>query len=213
LRTIDADKQSELSVICSAKTLSIDHNRRLLFVSKLKTLLGERLHWYGRAVRDVADKADAIRPYRYHIVLENNFLDHFWTEKIADAYLGLAFPFYSGCPNLGEYFDPKAFEYIDIDDPIGAAEKIESALASNAFESNLASLREARRKVMFEYNLFNETRNAILAFQNLRGSSPLEVPTKIYPRKRRRSRLSRAVRYLMKIHSRKRVKPLFPKPE
>jgi hypothetical protein len=177
-----ADKPFELSVICSAKTKSDEHRRRLGFVYALKDLLGDRLHWYGRGVRDMGDKAEAIAPYRYHIVLENNFIDHFWTEKIADSYLGLAFPFYSGCRNLHYYFDAQAFEYIDLDDVPGAAKTIETAIAGRLSETRLVHLREARRKVLFEYNIFNEVnevRNAVLSFSlALRDFHPFPIRRK-----------------------------------
>ena len=46
-----------------------------------------------------------------------------------------------------------------------AADKIETAIAGNLFETRLALLQEARHKILFDYNMFNETRNAMVALQ------------------------------------------------
>jgi hypothetical protein len=149
-------KSFELSVVCSSARKFEAHRRRFEFVRELKDILGERLHWYGRGIRDVARKADAIVPYRYAIAIENNDIERFWTEKLADIYLGQAFPFYSGGANLGRYFDPNAFETIDIDDARGAAKTILRALEAGVYEERLPLLKQARRQVLDEYNLFNE---------------------------------------------------------
>jgi hypothetical protein len=166
-------------------------------VYALKEILADRLHWFGRGVRPVGDKAEAIKPYRYHIALENNFLDHFWTEKIADAYLGMAFPFYSGCKNLHEYFQRDAFAYIDIDDPIAAANTIESAVANNIFEKRIARLREARKQVLFEYNIFNETRNVIHKLHESHSCNLSSVQF-VHPIKNCHSRARRVARQMPK---------------
>ena len=44
----------------------------------------------------------------------------YWTEKLADAYLGYALPVVSGPNNLAEWFPEESFVPIDIDDPARA---------------------------------------------------------------------------------------------
>ena len=102
-----------------------------LFVDKLKEALGDELDVFGRGVRPIDDKAEAIGPYRYHVVLENNTIDHFWTEKLADAYLGEAFPIYSGGGQLARYFDPQSFATIDVSDPDRAVADVVKLLADD----------------------------------------------------------------------------------
>ncbi len=182
LNSTNYEKPFELSVICSnAAKLSV-HRSRFEFVSALKDLLGDQLHWYGRGVRDIGDKAEAIGPYRYHIAIENNFVDHFWTEKIADTYLGGAFPFYSGCGNLDEYFSPDAFLRIDMGNPEASAQTIKAAIADNVFEKRASAIAEARRKILFEYNLYNEVWKAIRGIEPTPEKSPLLLRSQnIYP--------------------------------
>jgi hypothetical protein len=173
-------KTADISVVCSSARKIDGHRRRFEFVSKLKEIFQDRLHWYGRGVRDIANKTDAIAPYRYSIAIENNYIEHFFTEKISDVYLGYAFPFYAGGPNLDRYFDPKSFEYVDLDDPLGAAKRIEQALETGLFEDRLPLIREARRKVLDEYNVFNEAWKIVRDYgPALQGIPPLAKPDRL----------------------------------
>jgi hypothetical protein len=156
-----SEKLFDLSVVCSSARKFHEHRRRFEFVSKLKEILGERLHWYGRGIRDIDTKAEALIPYRYSIAIENNYIEHFWTEKIADTFLGCAFPFYIGTPNLERYFDPRSFQYLDLDDPVRSAKIIEKTIEAKTFEKRLPLIREAREKVLMEYNFLNQIWQAI----------------------------------------------------
>jgi hypothetical protein len=144
-----------LSVICSMHNLIPMHKKRIAFVKELKAYFGDALHWYGRGVRPIEDKGEAILPYRYHIVLENNKIDHFWTEKLADCYLGHTFPIYSGCDNLSEYFERAAFEPVNIEDSQGAISAIKSVIEKDSWQNGLDAIAKARDQVLFRYNFFN----------------------------------------------------------
>jgi Glycosyltransferase family 10 (fucosyltransferase) C-term len=176
------EKTRTLSVICSTHNLMAMHRKRMEFVKYIKAYFGDDLHWYGRGVRSMKDKSEAILPYRYHIALENSKIDHFWTEKLADCYLGYTFPIYAGCGNVGEYFPREAFEPIDIDNPEGAIASIKSVLQKDPWQERLGILGEARRRVVDEYNFFNA---ASLIIHELTAEqpeiAPLRAPEVIYP--------------------------------
>ncbi|RMF46959.1 MAG: glycosyltransferase, partial [Deltaproteobacteria bacterium] len=110
------DKRADISTVCSSKkqrhTL---HNRRLAFTKALKQRL-PHLEIFGQGVRPIADRAEAIAPFRYHLAIENFIGLHHWTEKLADPFLGLALPFYIGCPNAWDYFPQESFIPLDIND-------------------------------------------------------------------------------------------------
>lgn len=147
-------KSELLSIVASSKqqrhTL---HRRRYQFTGELKARLPE-LAVFGHGVRDMDDKAEALRDYRYHVAVENFVGPHHWTEKLADAFLGCTLPFYYGCPNATEYFPEGSFIPIDIFDPPGAARVIRAAIDSGEYEKRLPLILEARRRVLFEYNTF-----------------------------------------------------------
>lgn len=147
-------KTRDLSMVFSPKrqrhTL---HHRRFEFMRRLMTLLPE-MDVYGRGARPLDDKAEALDAYRYHVAVENYLGPHHWTEKLADAFLGLTLPFYCGCANAADYFPPESFIPIDMADPEGAARIIRQAIADLEYEKRLPAILEARRRVLYEHNLF-----------------------------------------------------------
>lgn len=129
------------------------HHRRFGFMSRLMALLPE-MDVYGRGARPLDDKAEALDTYRYHVAVENYIGPHHWTEKLADAFLGLTLPFYCGCPDAADYFPPESFIPIDMEDPEGAARIIRQAIGGHEYEKRLPAIREARRRVLYEHNFF-----------------------------------------------------------
>lgn len=148
------EKSRDLSMVFSPKrqrhTL---HHSRFDFMRRLMALMPE-MDVYGRGARPLDDKAEALDVYRYHVAIENYIGPHHWTEKLADAFLGLTLPFYCGAPNAADYFPPESFIPIDIRDPEGAAQIIRRAIRANEYERRLPAIVEARRRVLYEYNLF-----------------------------------------------------------
>jgi hypothetical protein len=149
-----APKTRLISVIASDKAVTAGHRHRKALVAKLQTHFGDQLDVFGRGIRDIADKTDAILPYKYHVALENSEFYDYWTEKLSDAYLCSTLPVYWGCPNLDRYFPEQSFLRISIYDPDAAVAIIDRAIAAAAFENAAAALEESRRRVLTEYNMF-----------------------------------------------------------
>lgn len=147
-------KQAAISVVLSRKSQLPKHRSRMAFVETAQRRLGDRFQVFGRGFRDIRDKAEAIRPYAYHLVLENNDIGHFWTEKTADSYLGWALPIFSGCTNLGDYFPRDSFIPLDISRIDAAISALERILEEAPYASRLPALREARIRLLEQYNLF-----------------------------------------------------------
>lgn len=150
-----AQKSCDLSMVYSPKAMRHTlHFQRASFMRELVKNLPE-LHTFGRETpRPLDDKADCLRDYRYHVAIENYVGEHHWTEKLADAFLGLSLPFYYGCPDAESYFPAESFIRIDIENPAAACDTIRRAIASHEYEKRLPAIIEARRRVLFEYNLF-----------------------------------------------------------
>ena len=149
-----AVKAHDLSMVFSPKRMRHTlHHRRFSFMRDLMQFLPE-MHVYGRGARPLDDKAEALDAYRYHVAIENYIGPHHWTEKLSDAFLGLTLPFYAGCPNAADYFPPESFIPVDMKDPAGAARIIRQAIMDNEYEKRLPAIIEARRRVLFEHNLF-----------------------------------------------------------
>lgn len=147
-------KREEVSTVCSTKRMRYSlHMRRLAFVRRLQQDLAA-LHWFNREVRPFGLKASTLDPYAYHLAIENHIASHWWTEKISDTFLGLCLPFYCGAPNLADYFPADSFVPIDIFRYRESRETIERTLRDRAYGKRLPAIREAKRRVMEEYNTF-----------------------------------------------------------
>lgn len=148
------NKTKLISIVTSNKTSTEGHKKRLKFIELAKKFFPDDLDIYGARVNMVPDKWDALAPYKYHIALENNVYPDYWTEKISDAYLAGSFPFYSGCPNLSDYFSPKSFLAIDINKPEETLEMIKNAVNNNLYEKSIQEIDNARNLILDKYNLF-----------------------------------------------------------
>ncbi len=170
------------------------HMKRLSFLRFLQANGGLGVDLFGRAVRYIEDKWDGLAPYRYSIAVENTACPDYWTEKIADCFLAWTVPLYHGCPNLEKYFPPDSFVRIDIDRPREAVETIRRVLREDDRERRMPALAEARRRVLFEHQLFPHVAKLVRAEPPAVGGKVLQtVPAY------RRSVKTRILRSLFKV--------------
>lgn len=147
-------KTKTISTVCSDKKQKHTlHFRRRTFTQELKKRIPE-MEVFGHGVRQTNQKADALDNYRYHLAVENDICPHYWTEKLADAFLGFWLSFYCGAPNAADYFPPESFIPVDIGDISGAEKTIKRAINNNEYEKRLPHILEARRRVLDEHNLY-----------------------------------------------------------
>jgi hypothetical protein len=154
--TGDPVKTKLCSVVCSNNAVTRGHRQRIAFVERLKQEFGDQIDFFGRGVRTMADKDEALAPYRFHIALENSVARDYWTEKLADPFLRGCFPIYSGCPNLDEYFLAESYLSIDLNNPSKAIASIRSVLQGELDRASVKERQEAKRRVLYDYNIFAE---------------------------------------------------------
>jgi len=145
------NKSQMISVVCSNLTTTQGQRDRLAFLDILKREMPDRIIHFGRGFEPIDDKLDAIRTHRFHLVLENSYAPDYWTEKLADAYLGYAYPIYAGCPNLGDYFPEDGFTAIDISKIDESTHLIWNLLES---EVDRSVINECRSRILDIYNPF-----------------------------------------------------------
>jgi hypothetical protein len=156
-------KTKLLSVLTSDKQITPGHQRRLAFVEALRQRFGDEIDVFGRGIRTVEDKWDAIAPYKYHVVIENGQFPDYWTEKLSDTLYAGAYPFYDGCPNIGDYFPDTVLTRLNTTDFGTAIAQIEQGIEQNRFEATVSERQEAVRSLLNEYNLFPTLEKIILA--------------------------------------------------
>jgi hypothetical protein len=149
-----ANRKPGVSIVCSKKSQMPMHRERLAFIAKLTEYLGDQVHVFGKGFEEISDKADAILPYRYHIALENNAIEHFWTEKLSDPLLGWALPIYSGCTNVEDYIPEQALIRLDVSDPEHAAGEVSHILEADPYDARLDAIKDARTSILNKHNIF-----------------------------------------------------------
>lgn len=182
LRTFSMPVKTDLiSVVCSSKAATAAQRTRLALVSRLKEMLGDALHVYGHGFNPVDDKMSAIAPYKYHLVLENNYLDNFWTEKLSDAWLGWALPLYLGAPNLAALCPAAGFAPLPGGDLGACAQSVLSAIEGGLFEARQAELARCRDWMLETTNVFAcAARLMETAPEYCRRQPALRVPEAIF---------------------------------
>jgi hypothetical protein len=162
------EKNKEISCIVSTK-----HTHRFAFVEKIMEK-NNLVDLFGRGHKNFKNhgcykgsleydgncKFLGLSSYRYSIVLENSQEKNYWTEKLADAFLGWCVPVYWGCPNIGDYFDRNSYKTIDIEDPdpLGTIREI---ISKPVDKSVIESIGASRNKILDEYNIWEVIRKKI----------------------------------------------------
>lgn len=94
----DEKKEKSVSIIASNKQYAEGHKLRH------QCLDIPNVDHFG-FMNPVPYKKDAIAPYEFHIVVENERSDCFFTEKLMDCFALGTVPIYWGCPSIGEFFN------------------------------------------------------------------------------------------------------------
>jgi len=149
-------KENKLSIIMSNKNLGIGHQKRLNFIDRLiNSSISKYIDVYGDGYKKIPDKWNAISQYKYHLVIENSNIKDYWSEKLADSFLGFAIPVYCGCPNILDYFSEKSLLVINIDNFDQSILAIKKAIEENLYDEKIDAIKIARNQVLNEYNIFN----------------------------------------------------------
>lgn len=105
------------SMVASAKTYTEGHRIRHAYAEKFKNhidLFGgacgsPRLGNSSALISDFSkpwdSKPQGIVDYMFHIVVENDFYDDYYTEKITDCFATGTIPVYAGSPSIGKHFN------------------------------------------------------------------------------------------------------------
>ena len=174
-------KTKKISTVCSNKQQGHTiHKLRYEFTKIMEERIPE-LERFGRGFKWIETKAEALDDYEFHVAIENHFAPHVWTEKLADAFLGYTVPIYYGCPNVYEYFPKDSLIEIDIHDVEGSISKIKEIISiEGEYERRLDAVKEARRRVIEEYNILAMINNIV---ENSKSDTLAISDYKIYNRK------------------------------
>jgi hypothetical protein len=143
------EKTTQLTWVTSNLTMLEGHRRRMEFMVRLSRRLPVEL--WGRGIRPIPKKWDAIYPSKYTIAFENFSGSQYWSEKISDCFLAYSTPIYYGSPDIERFFPKGSFFLFDPCDPL-AVDRIADAMKSGWHEENMPALLEARELCLHDYN-------------------------------------------------------------
>ena len=183
------NKTKIISAVYSSKNMrhTLHHARNELLDYLVKNVKG--LDRFGKGVKDIVYKYEALDEYKYHISVENHIGAGHWSEKIADPLLCECLPFYAGDPTLAEILPKESFIPIPINDPERAAQIINSAIENNEYEKRLPFIRQARRLIQEKYNFREQIIELIEANKEL-SKIPFDPSKKEFLVTRKHTRLT-----------------------
>jgi Glycosyltransferase family 10 (fucosyltransferase) C-term len=145
-------KNKLISCVVSSKRISPGHSWRIDFAETLKNYFGNEMDMWGFGWRPLHDKRDAIDPYKYTLVIENDLSEHYWTEKLSDAILGYSIPIYSGASKVQNYFKGEIPQIKYATDMDVALNSVKNRLSR---EYKTSDLYQNRNQILSEHNLYN----------------------------------------------------------
>ena len=98
------EKSKKISMITSLKNMSSGHHLRLSILSKLQSE-GWDVDLFGREINPIDTKEDGLAPYMFSIVVENEKVPGYHTEKILDCFSTGTIPLYWGDSCIGDDYD------------------------------------------------------------------------------------------------------------
>lgn len=131
-------KTKMVSMLVSEKKLTYGHWLR----HKAAKISG--IDAYGMGVgRHVESKAEALRDYRFAVIIENDDSNWWFTEKLIDCFSQGTVPIYHGCPKIGEFFNLGGMiRWSDLDE-LGA---IVRSLTPKDYNIRLSAVRDNMRR-------------------------------------------------------------------
>ena len=166
---MNIEKTKGLSTICSSKYFDEGHILRIDLLKQLDQQIEIDVYnqdnhhqfkqWKG-PVTPYVDKSKGMLPYRYYVMMENNFEHNFITEKLWEPILCETLCFYYGCPNVEDHIDPRAYVLLDKDIDKSIA-LIQQAIKEDWYTQRLPYIHNAKMDLLCRMSFF-PTLNTII---------------------------------------------------
>ena len=166
----DIQLNNILSTVLSDKYVDIGHQKRVDFIKFLETKKltvdvfgGNRFNWktYKGSLKS-HQKDDALFPYKYTFNCENHSIKNYCTEKLYDGILAECLVFYSGCYNIRDIIDERAFVYLELSNFEKDYNTIKTAIKEDWWSMRIPYIREAKTKILNELQFFPRLEKIIL---------------------------------------------------
>jgi hypothetical protein len=95
------DKTKMLSIVASEKSYLPGHIMRHQIIERHPG----KIDLFGRRYNPIENKIESLRDYQYQIVIENDSIKGYFTEKLIDCFMTGTIPIYWGDPTISQIFD------------------------------------------------------------------------------------------------------------
>jgi hypothetical protein len=163
LRTMTPTKtESVLSTVLSQKYKDEGHIKRIDFI-KFMEKKNLPVHVFGsnkwayknyKGSLPPEEKDKAMFPYKYVFNCENNSIKNYYTEKLIDGILAECLVFYSGCYNVRDYIDERAFVYLELKNFEEDYNKVKEAINNNLWEERIEIIRKEKFRILNHLQFF-----------------------------------------------------------
>ena len=99
-----------VAIICSSKSYSYGHRKRLAFIKRLVDQEPSLFVWYGEGVNRFERKVDILSRFRYVLVIENDLSDWIVSEKVLDPLFYGNDIFYAGSGLLSKIYPDRVID-------------------------------------------------------------------------------------------------------
>lgn len=157
-RKIEHNKSKLVSIIASGKRKVTDHFKRHELINKHKS----EIDVMGMGYKPIGAISDGLKDYMFHITMENQQRDFYFTEKLINPIMTGTIPIYYGMPGVGNYFDTRG---MIIFNDVGEIDDILKTLNIDLYKSMLpyakANLELAKKYVLAEDHFFDRIMNLL----------------------------------------------------
>ena len=169
-------KTKMFSTVLSEKYEDKGHKTRIDFIKYIETKLdidvfGNNKFNYKKYMGKLPYhcKDDAIFPYKYTFNCENNSINNYVTEKLIDGILGECLVFYSGCPNVSELIDSRAYIYLELKDFEKDYNTIKNAIEKDLYSERLIYIKKEKQRILNDLQFFPRIEKFLteIQFKNL----------------------------------------------
>jgi len=158
-RRTDHEKTKVVSIITSNKRNVPGHLLRHELITKHK----DTIDVYGRGYTPIEPISLGLKDYMFHIAMENQQKDFYFTEKIMNPMLTGTVPLYFGMPSIDKFFDTRG---MIIFNDINELDNILPSLNIDLYNS-MKPYTEENFKLAHEYMLSEDWLYKIGFYQNL----------------------------------------------
>lgn len=147
-------KHKGISIISSPKKITIGHQLRHDIISRF----GDKIEGiYGGGYKFVKNKIEALKDYKFSIVVEQGNHDSMFSEKLVDCFMTGTIPIYWGCEDkIGEYFNINGIlNFNNIDELDKILENCTEELYLNSIQSIHENFETAKQYCIPEDYLWN----------------------------------------------------------